>query len=75
MSRHWVEQATVHGGRVVLSGLPIPDGERVQVIVTDLPQQQSRDIREVRRLLRGGVERYDDPFEPHISMDSWEMLR
>lgn len=68
-----VSQAVVHDGQVVLSGLGLPDGERVEVVVTQLPAQQSRTIGEIRQLIGGGVERYDDPFEPVIPMDSWEM--
>jgi hypothetical protein len=57
---------------VILSGLALPDGQRVEVIVTQLPEQQSRSISEVREELRGAVVRYDDPFEPVISAHSWD---
>lgn len=70
-----VGQAVVHGGQVTLSGLDLPDGQRVQVVVTQVPEQQSRSIHEVRQILRGAVKRYDDPFEPVIPADSWEMLK
>ena len=32
-------------------------------------------IEEVRRQLKGGVERFDDPFEPMIPGEDWEMLK
>lgn len=70
-----VGQAVVHGGQVTLSGLDLPDGERVEVIVTQLPVQQTRTIGEVRQLLSGSVERFDDPFEPLIPTGQWEMLK
>jgi hypothetical protein len=75
MSMQHIGQAVVRGGQVVLSGLALADGQRVQVVITQLPDQQSRGIREVRQILQGAVERYDDPFEPVISADSWEMLK
>jgi hypothetical protein len=68
-----VQQADVRGGQVVISGLPLSDG-KVDVIVTDADSAR-RNIKDVRGLLRGGVERYDDPFEPVISPDAWEMLK
>jgi hypothetical protein len=47
----------------------------VQIVVTDLPDKQKRTVAEVRQLLRGGVLRYDNPFEPCIPDNSWEMLK
>ena len=32
-------------------------------------------IDEVRRLLKDGVERFEDPFEPMIPTEHWEMLK
>jgi hypothetical protein len=75
MAPQHIGRAIVHGGQVVLSGLALPDGQRVEVVVTQLPEQQTRSISEVREELRGAVIRYDDPFEPVISADSWEMLK
>jgi hypothetical protein len=65
------------GGQLVLSGLPFPDGQPVRIVVVEVdgPQREVRTVAEVRRLLRGGVERFDDPFEPVIPTDQWEMLR
>ena len=75
MSMQHIGQAVVHGGQVTLSGLDLPDGLRVEVIVTQLPDQQTRSIDEIHQLIGGAVERYDDLFEPVISADSWEMLK
>jgi hypothetical protein len=60
---------------VSVTNLPVPDGERVQVVVTDLPVPAKLTIVQARQLLAGGVERYDDPFDPSIPGDSWEMLK
>jgi hypothetical protein len=74
---HRINDAIVRGGKVVLSDLPFPDGQHVQVIIaeTGVPVGTKVSIDEVRRRLKGGVERFDDPFEPVISPDSWDMLR
>lgn len=70
-----IGQAVVHGGQVTLSGLDLPDGLRVEVTVTQLPERQTRSIDQIHQLIGSAVERYDDPFEPVISADSWEMLK
>jgi hypothetical protein len=70
MSLYRVDQAVVRGGTVSVTNLPLPDGERVQIIVSDPPAQGKRGIADVRQLLRGGVERYDNPFQPCTSAES-----
>jgi hypothetical protein len=75
MSMQHIGQAVVHGGQVTLSGLDLPDGQRVEVIITQIPERQTRTIAEIHQLIGGAVVRYDDPFEPAISPDSWEMLK
>jgi hypothetical protein len=70
-----VHRATVQGGQVTISGLPLPDGAAVDVLVNSAPEDRKLSIHEVRELLRGAVEQYDQPFEPSIPEDSWEMLK
>jgi hypothetical protein len=75
---HQIDDAIVRGGRIVLSNLPFADGERVRVIVSggqDAACQKPLSIEEVRRQLRGGVARFDNPFEPMIPGGDWEMLK
>ena len=74
---HTIRDAVVRGGQLVLSHLPFAEGQHVEVIVAELPGGSSKraSITEVRAALRGGVERYDDPFEPSIPLDHWEMLK
>jgi hypothetical protein len=72
---HQVQDAIVRGGRVVLSDLPFADGQHVQIVISgndSLPVVPAS-IHEVRRLLRGGVEHFDEPFEPLIPENDWEM--
>ena len=69
MSLYRVDQGVVRNGTVSVTNLPVPDGERVQIVVTDLPAKHQRSIAEVRQLLRRTVEHYDDPVERCISCD------
>ena len=74
---HRIHDAIIKGGKLVLSGLPFAEGQHVEVLVGELQSESTKrvSIAEVRSALRGGVERYDDPFEPLIPLDSWEMLK
>jgi len=49
----------------------------VRILVTEVEAQTAtrRSIQEVRQLLKGGVERFDDPTQPMIPEDHWEMLK
>jgi predicted DNA-binding antitoxin AbrB/MazE fold protein len=70
-----ISEAVVQGGQVVLNNLPMKDGERVQVIVTQLEEGKKRSITEIRKILGGSVNRYDQPFELMIPEKDWEMLK
>ncbi|MBA3777139.1 MAG: hypothetical protein H0X11_11980 [Betaproteobacteria bacterium] len=61
----------------MLSHLPFADGQRVRVIVaeSDAAPVGRLSIEDVRRQLKGGVERFDDPCEPMIPSGDWEMLK
>jgi hypothetical protein len=74
---HRINDAIVSGGKLVLSDLPFAEGQHVNVVVAEIqvPPSDRLAIADVRRALRGGVERYDAPFEPSIPQDSWEMLK
>jgi len=74
---HRINDAVVRGGQLVLSGLPFAEGQHVQVVVAALQDGPANPapISQVRSALRGGVERYDDPFEPAIPLENWEMLK
>nr|MBA2707343.1 hypothetical protein [Gemmatimonadaceae bacterium] len=56
---------------------PFADGQRVRVIVaeSDAAPVGRLSIEDVRRQLKGGVERFDDPCEPMIPSGDWEMLK
>ncbi|MGA2233317.1 MAG: hypothetical protein ABSH22_20635 [Tepidisphaeraceae bacterium] len=71
---HEINDAIVQGGRIVLSHLPFADGQRVRVWLSQADEVNRRiPIKQVRQALKGGVERFEDPFEPMIPGESWEM--
>jgi hypothetical protein len=74
---HRIYDAVVRGGKLVLADLPFAEGQRVQVVIAtiDGPGVKRVSIQEARSALRGGVERFDDSFEPSIPPDDWEMLK
>ena len=74
---HQINDAIVQGGKVVLANLPFADGQRVRVTIaeTDAGPAGRLSTDEVRRQLRGCVERFDEPLEPMIPQGDWEMLK
>jgi len=73
---HEINDAIVQSGKVVLSHLPFADGQHVRIIVDEVIEPGKRmPIQQVREMLRGSVERFDDPFEPMIPSENWEMLK
>jgi hypothetical protein len=74
---HHIDNAVVKGGKIVLSDLPFAEGQLVRIVVAEADAQSAKkaSIHEIRCLLKGGVERLDDPFEPMIPADHWEMLK
>jgi len=74
---HRIQKAVVRDGKLVLTGLPFAEGQHVRVIVTEAGGDAAGgvSVQRARELLRGGVERFDDPLEPLIPGQGWEMLR
>ena len=74
---HRINDAIVRGGKLFLADLPFAEGQRVTVVLDEVDSRsaETRSIEEIRELLRGGVERFDDPLEPMVPADRWEMLR
>jgi hypothetical protein len=68
-----IADVIVRDGQVELPRLPFADGQHVRITIDALPP--TRNIHEVRELLKNGVERFDEPFEPMIPTDSWEMQK
>lgn len=75
---HQIDDAIVKGGQLVLSHLPFADGQHVRVVVAEtdaIHWRSGRSIDEIRGVLKGAVERFDDSFEPLIPPEDWEMLK
>jgi hypothetical protein len=72
---HQINDAVVKGGQLILSDLPFAEGQHVRVFVAEVAIRPTASIHEIRRTLKGGVEHFDDPFEPLIPNENWEMLR
>ena len=74
---HYIDDAIVKEGKLVVSNLPFAEGQRVRIVMTEvdaLPEKIAS-IHEIRRLLKGGVERFEDALEPMIPEEHWEMLK
>ena len=72
---HQINDAIVQGGKLELSNLPFGDGQHVRVLVTEVQPATKASIYEVRRMLKNGVEHFEEPFEPMVPTDHWEMLK
>ena len=74
---HRINDAIVRDGKVVLCDLPFADGQHVQILVARADEQPEHHvpIDAVRETLKGGVGHFDDPFEPIIPAEEWEMLK
>jgi hypothetical protein len=75
MPMHQINDAVVHAGKIELSNLPFADGQHVRILVTEQPTGDRPSIQQIRQSLKGCVERFEDPFEPMIPSDQWEMLK
>jgi hypothetical protein len=60
-------------GTLTLTGLPLREGDVVEVIV--IKDEASSTMQEVRQRLRGTVLQYDGPFEPAVPPEEWDALR
>ena len=63
-------------GNLVLKGLPFRAGESVEVIIRGQPQGQLP-LQESQSAYpwQGMVIRYDDPFEPAVSAEEWDVFQ
>lgn len=73
-----VNDVVVHDGKIEVAHVPFANGQRVRVTVaesTPLSSSKRISIARVRGILRGSVEHFDDPCEPMIPAEDWEMLK
>lgn len=72
MKAHRIETTLTENGTLLLKDLPFTAGESVEIIVLKLPARPSESN---LYPLRGTVYRYDDPFEPAVPLEDWEVLQ
>jgi hypothetical protein len=73
---HQINDVIVQGGQIVLTNLPYVDGQHVRVVVAETDSKSKRiPITKIREMLRGSVERFEDPTEPMIPSQDWELLK
>ncbi|MCY7277041.1 MAG: hypothetical protein LH702_25765 [Phormidesmis sp. CAN_BIN44] len=79
MNAHKVETVLSEDGTLMLKGLPFHAGDAVEVIILERGGQSERTVaaQEESNLfpLRGTVLHYEEPFEPAVPLDDWEVLR
>lgn len=75
MQAHKIEAVLSENGTLVLEGLPFQAGEAVEVIILEHPKPQSIGSSSSESLLQGTVLVYDDPFEPAVAPEDWDVLK
>jgi hypothetical protein len=78
MNAHKVEVTLAQNGTLTLEGLPFHAGDAVEVIILERRSGQSRLSMPSATNpypLRGTVYRYDEPFEPAVPPEDWEVLQ
>jgi hypothetical protein len=71
MQAHRTERIIQPNGTLILENLPFEAGDKVEVIVLEIqPQKEETD-----NPLRGTLLKYEDPFEPAVPLEDWEVLK
>lgn len=73
MNAHKITATLTENGTLLLKGLPFNAGESVEIIILEQSKLTSSDP-QTEYPLQGTVLRYNDPFEPAISLEDWEAL-
>ncbi|MBE9105963.1 hypothetical protein IQ229_13760 [Nostoc cf. edaphicum LEGE 07299] len=73
MKAHRIETKLTKNGTLILEDLPFQAGEAVEIIILET---QTRPQEANLYSLRGKQPyRYDDPFEPAVPLEDWEVLQ
>lgn len=79
MNAHKVKAVLSEDGTLMLKGLPFHAGDAVEVIILEQGTQSEKAVANQSEAnlypLRGTVLAYEDPFEPTIPLDDWEVLQ
>jgi hypothetical protein len=69
MMQH-IHDAIVRGRKLVISDLPFAEGQRVHIVVAEAQSAKTASIHDIRRLLKSGVEHFENPFESLIPLET-----
>lgn len=72
MKAYRIETKLTENGTLVLENLPFQAGEDVEIIILER-SSQAADANPYP--LQGKVIHYDDPFEPAVPIEDWEVLQ
>jgi hypothetical protein len=77
MNAHKVRTILTEDGTLTLLGLPFQAGEAVEVIIlSSQPESTTRPVPQSNLMpLHGTVKSYDEPFEPAVDSEDWEVLK
>lgn len=76
MNAHKLAATLIEDGTLVLKGLPFHAGDTVEIIILEQPKEERpTQIAQGDYPLQGTVLRYDDPFEPAVPAEDWEVLK
>ena len=75
MNAHKLAATLMEDGTLVLKGLPFHAGDSVEIIILEQPKEElPSQAHQGDYPLQGTVLRYDDPFEPAVPAEDWEVL-
>jgi hypothetical protein len=74
MNAHKLAATLKQDGSILLEGLPFHAGDTVGIIILEQSKVE-KTVPSSNRPLAGSVLRYDDPFEPAVPAEEWEVLR
>ncbi len=77
INAHKLETVLSENGTLILQGLPFQAGESVEVIILGKSSQiPSKPVLEDNSCpLKGSIIFYDEPFEPAVLLEDWEVLK
>jgi len=71
METHRIEKVIQSNGTIVLENLPFAEGETVEIIIVKSDAESEKK----RYPLRGTLYKYEEPFEPAVPLEDWEVLK
>ncbi|QKD82775.1 hypothetical protein HPC62_11790 [Thermoleptolyngbya sichuanensis A183] len=77
MNAYKLAATLIEDGTLILKGLPFHAGDTVEIIILEQSKEQSASPpRQTEYPLQGKQPyRYDDPFEPAVPAEDWEVLK